>query len=232
MRNIQTLATLSSYPKFEDITDLLPHHPNKVYPLKAIESKEIIVIHHTKSTAPLVNQANYHVNEHGWAGIGYHVMIDNDRLYQTNDLRAESNHTKGHNHHSIGICVNADLSQRSITDRERELLAVAIITVKQLVPSIKEVLGHNDLVATACPCTSVPAILDVVKRIEQEMQHAETPQKREEISYRIANELLYLYNLSKGKDPYGKEINEQTRTWAQTRLLTMEPEMRRLGFLK
>jgi hypothetical protein len=223
---------LSNYNQIEDITDSLPHHPTKVYKLLEIEKKDTIVIHHTKSTAPLVNQARYHVDTHDWAGIGYHLMVDNDRIYQTNDLRAESYHTKGHNDHTIGICVNADLSQRSITDRERELLAVSIITVKSLVPTIKSVKPHNALVATACPCTSVPAILEFVHKIEQEAAHAQSPQKREELAYRIANELLYLYNLSKGKDSFGKEVNEQQKVWAQNRLLTLEPEMRRLGFLK
>lgn len=231
MRNIQLPTTLYNYHPIEDITSQLPKHPTKVYPLLELRSKNIIVIHHTASTAPLVNQAKYHVDSHGWAGIGYHIAIDNDRIYQTNDLRAESNHTKGHNHRAIGICLNADLSKRSITDREQELLAAAIITVKQLT-GVTQVVGHSDLVATACPCTSVPAILEVVQRLEQEMEHAASPQKREEMAYRIANELLYLYNMSKGKDAYGKEVNEQQRVWAQKRLLLMEPEMRRLGFLR
>jgi hypothetical protein len=78
----------------------------------------------------------------------------------------------------------------------------------------------------------VPAILEFVHKIEQEAAHAQSPQKREELAYRIANELLYLYNLSKGKDSFGKEVNEQQKVWAQNRLLTLEPEMRRLGFLK
>ena len=233
MRNIQTLATLTNYPQIEDITDQLPHHPTKVYPLKAIEQKTVIVIHHTANYVPLEKHAQYHIKE-GWPGIGYHIIISDDRIYQVNDLRAESYHCKGHNHEAIGICINADLSKRSITDRERELMAVAIITVQNLVPSIKEVVGHNQLVATACPCTSVPAILDVVTRIEHEVTVAQTPLKREEVAYRIANELIWLYRLSKGKDQYGndKEVTEHEKLWAMNRLLQLEPEMRKRGFLK
>jgi hypothetical protein len=232
MRNIQLPTMLSNYNQIEDITDQLPHHPTKVYKLTEIEKKDVIVIHHTAQYAPLQSHAAYHVNTHGWPGIGYHVMLSEDHLYQVNDIRAESYHTKDHNNHTIGICINADLSKRSITDRERELLAVAIITVKSLVPTIKAVVPHNALVATSCPCTSVPAILEVVQKIEQEMAHAQSPQKKEEMSYRVANELLYLYSMSKGKDSFGKEVNEQQKVWAQNRLLTLVPEMQRLGFLK
>lgn len=214
-----------------DITEQLPRHTSKVYPLREPAHIDTIVIHHTASTAPLVNQAKYHVNTHNWAGIGYHLLVDNNQLLQVNDLLTESNHTKGHNPHTIGICINADLSKRSITDYERELLAVLIITVKSLF-NIKKIVGHNELVATSCPCTSVPAILDKVKFIEMGIDRDNSFDKQLEIASRMANQLIWLSNLAHGKDEKGKEVSEDHRKWALQQLMLLEQPFRKWGWLK
>lgn len=175
MRQISLITELQNkYPNIEDITDQLPRHSSKTWIMRNPESIDSIVIHHAASEAPIENQARFHVNSHNWAGIGYHLVIYKGRIYQTNDMLAESAHCKGHNNHTIGICILGDLSKRSITQIESELVTAAIVTVKSLF-DIKEVVGHSQWVSTACPCTSMDKIRDDVSTLELTLAIKDTP---------------------------------------------------------
>ncbi|PZD95248.1 hypothetical protein DNH61_11860 [Paenibacillus sambharensis] len=232
LRGLMWSANLpfSSLPPIEDITDQLPKHATKIWGWRKYNEVKRLVVHHMASEAPLVNQADYHVNSHNWPGIAYNLVVSNGRLLQTNDLLTYTTHAKGANDDSIGIAIHGDLSKREMTSQERELLYAGILLVKSIWPKIA-VVGHNEVSATACPCTSMNRIRTDIANLEHQMEFAATPQKQAEMAYRIANELLYLYNLSKGTDQYGKPVESERAEKAQRRLLQLEPEMRRLGFL-
>ena len=190
---ILTQGLLNKLPPIEDITDHIPKHASKRWGMRNKDEIDSIVIHHAASESPLVNQAKYHVNSHGWPGIGYHLMVSQGRIFQVNDLLAESAHCKGHNDHSIGICILGDLSKRSITPLESELLTAAIVTVKSLL-DIKEVVGHNQWVRTACPCTSVAKIKEDVATMELKLSLTDTPDDRVVKAFAVKTRLDAIYN--------------------------------------
>jgi hypothetical protein len=194
-----------------------------------------ITIHHSGSPeGTLTSHANAHARRWG-AGIAYHVAIDKGRIYQTNDLLTMSYHAGNNNTYSVGIVCNRDLTKSDLTDEERKLLYAAILSVKAVIPTITDIKGHNEMPTckTACPATDMNRIRADVYALEQDMARSQSPQKREEIAFRIANEILFLYRMAKdGIDAFGKPVNDQQKAWAQARLLQLEPEMRRLGFLK
>lgn len=218
-------------PQVENIIDTLPNHPSKVFPQRSMESVDTWILHHTASEAPLINQAKYHVYNRNWARIGYSIMIvDGSRIVQTNYLDVEAVHCAGWNHRSIGVCVLGDLSKRQLTPRERELLLAVFVSLNAMYPD-REIRGHNECKPTSCPVISTQKIREDVMTLEQEIIQAESPQKQEELAYRMANQILYLQNMSRGKNN-GLEVTEDQKTWALKQLLLLEPEFRRLGFLK
>ncbi len=86
MRNIQWMAGLPyELPPILDITEDLTRHKTKSYAMRSPEEITNIIIHHTVTTAPIENIAKSHVNNDGWPGLGYHLIISNNRVYQVND---------------------------------------------------------------------------------------------------------------------------------------------------
>lgn len=232
MRHIKLLPSLEgSVPPILDVVDTMPKGKLYPWPSRSLAQIDTIVIHHFASEASLLANANYHINGRGWRGLGYHIVIDNGKILQTNDLSHTTNHTTGYNERSIGISIRGDLSKRPLTDLERRLLYAAIVTLKSLFPRAV-VKAHNECAATSCPCTSITKIREDVFSLEQEIEQMESEPKKEEVAFRIANTTLYYYNMAKGKLSDGREANEGQRTWAMQQLLKLQPEMTRLGMLK
>lgn len=250
IRNITLIEGLPfSVPPIEDIVDQLPKKqswetlPGKKNIIKGIwdgtyhtglrkpEDIDTIVVHHSASPeGTLEAHAGSHSRNWG-AGIGYHISIDKGRIYQVNDLLTFSFHVGGHNSYTVGIEVNRDLSKADLTSQERELLYAAILTVKSLLP-ITQILGHNELNATACPCTSMNRIREDIQNIEKQMQWKQSSAAREETAYRIANVILWTRNTAQGLDQFGNQtVSEGDRQWALNRLLELEPVMREKGFI-
>lgn len=250
MRNLQVIPNISyDVPPIIDIVDKLPRKARwedirKKYIVKGQwdgvtwhtgfrnpEDITTIVIHHSgPPEGTLESHARYHASKWG-AGIAYHVAVDGGLIKQVNDLLSFTYHAGNNNTYTVGIVVNRDLSKGDMTDIERELLYAAILSVKAVLP-IKEIRGHNELCPTQCPCTSMNRIRADVAKLEAEIAFNQTSQKKEEIAYRIANQILFMYNMANGKDEKGNDATPGMIDWAQKGLLKLEPEMRRLGLLK
>lgn len=188
------------------------YFPKGFRPEATKEEIDTIVIHHTASNAPLANQANYHVNTHKWPGIAYHVVIDEQKIKQTNDLHSMTFHSGGWNTNTIAVCINADLSKREMTSRERELLYAAILSVKAAVPTITQIVGHNELNDTACPCTSMEQIRRDVATLEQKMKQTNTWEAKVKRVADLVNQINYMTNLIK------KGPNDGESLWAMNEL--------------
>jgi len=232
-----TLSEKAQGKPIIDITDQLPKHPVRRWGPRKESDITRIVVHHMASEAPLVNQAKYHISHHDWPGIAYHLCIVKGQIYQTNDLLSLTSHALGANPSGVGIAVLGDLSKRNMTDEERNALYGAIITVHDMFPNAK-IQGHNEASwetakhATSCPCTDMNRIRDDVTQIELKWKQEQSPAAQDETAYRIANEIMWVYNLSRGKGPNGEAATDENIAWAKRRLLQLEPEMRKLGFLK
>ena len=207
MRNIQWTTGLPfDLPPITDVTELLPRHKDKHYDTRRPQDITAIIVHHTVSVAPIANMASHHVKNEGYPGIGYHLMVERDRLVQVNDLNALSYHAKGWNDKAVGISIVGDLTQRPMTDIERMLLYGAILTVKKLYPTITRVLGHNEaskelgLPGTQCPSTDCNRIRTDILNLENQMAYQSSPDAIRTNAYAVANHTRYLYNLANGKE--------------------------------
>jgi N-acetylmuramoyl-L-alanine amidase. len=193
MRGLSLCANLPfTVPSIEDITDKLPRKATwetlkKKWTVKGVwdgrtycvglrttDQIDTIIVHHSGSPeGTLASHATYHASKWG-AGIAYHVAIDKGRIYQTNDLLSMTYHAANNNTYTVGIVVNRDLTKADLTDEERQLLYAAILSVKSAIPTIKYILGHNEVCATQCPATSMKRIREDIAELELHIAEHQT----------------------------------------------------------
>lgn len=119
---------------------------------------DMIVIHHTGDptdddlSAEEIHQM--HLNN-GWAGIGYHFVIRKDgTIEEGRPMNCIGAHAEGENYHTIGIHFSGNFEDAEPTDKQIESGAVLIAWLCDYygIGCDKEtVVGHRDLMATACP---------------------------------------------------------------------------------
>ena len=114
---------------------------------------EYIVIHHTASTAKeTVEQIhNFHINNNGWAGIGYHFYIRKDgTIYKGRPEKYVGAHCENYNSVSLGICLEGNFEIETPTEKQLTSLSELIQYLKKKYGNV-QIVGHRDLNATACP---------------------------------------------------------------------------------
>jgi hypothetical protein len=112
----------------------------------------------------------WHVEERGWADIGYNHVIDRDgKIYNARDRDNDGDsfeeigaHTRGKNSTYLGVCLIGgkggsanDAFADHFTPEQGRSLRRYIAEAKEYYPSIKEVRGHNEFAAKACPSFDV-----------------------------------------------------------------------------
>ncbi len=111
----------------------------------------------------------WHVEENGWSDIGYHFVITRrGDIEFGRPLEKRGAHARGHNDHSVGVCLvgGLDASGKPTEGIEHYTLD----QMKALTQVIKstcadfgdiKILGHRDLprVFKACPCFDVAQAL-------------------------------------------------------------------------
>lgn len=233
----QRIQKALNLPQIQNIYATLPKHKTaSPWAKRKSETITEIVVHHSASTASLLAQANYHVNSRGWHTLSYHFVIDRGGIFQINDPLSITHHASGANTNSIAICVNWDLRLRPLNEFEVNAIAGLVMTLKELFPTIQKVSGHNEVgkrngYVTECPVVSMNKLRGDITGIEQRIIYSESEHRKKEIMYRVANQVSFMYNLSNGKDQFGKETSEGVN-WAQQGLLKLEREMIKLGILK
>lgn len=139
-----------------------------VLPTRAKTDK--IVIHHTGNptdddcSAKQIHQSHL---AQGWSGIGYHYVIRKDgTIEQGRQHWTVGAHAYGANSHTIGIhvCGNFELVQPTAAQVEATALLVAKLCMDYgLTPDAQHIVGHRDLMATACPGRNLYAILQTIR---------------------------------------------------------------------
>jgi N-acetyl-anhydromuramyl-L-alanine amidase AmpD len=161
------LLLLVSSRKKEDplvITDLyinLSRSTIESYPVRQLSNIEQIVVHHAAVQGQTaVDYARYHVETKGWAGIGYHFVIERDgTVIQGNPLENISNHVTGQNTKSIGICLSGNFEIENPTEIQEKRLGQLISKLRADLPQRLQVYGHRDFKATSCPGSSLYSII-------------------------------------------------------------------------
>jgi len=132
--------------KITDVRMSLRRHPTKVYRRRPINAITDVAIHHSLTlTGSAESYANYHVNTHGWPGIGYHFVIEkNGEIKWCNDLDNISYHIGNSNGFAVGICLTGDFrSQKLTAAQEASLRWLCNVYLPTKIPKLKNIKGHN-----------------------------------------------------------------------------------------
>ena len=114
---------------------------------------EMIINHHMASATADVNDVHRWHLQRGWAGIGYNFWISySGDIYIGRGFRLGA-HAAPYNNVSIGIGFQGDFTKsNSMTDAQVKAGGILnSILVKALKLKQTDVMGHKDVVATACP---------------------------------------------------------------------------------
>lgn len=138
--------------------------------LSPIIQVDKIVIHHTgdEDDDDLSAEQIHRIHlANDWAGIGYHYVIrKNGRIEKGRPEWAIGSHAYGENWHTLGVhcCGNFCIAEPTQFQIESLAYLVGYLCDKYgLTPSDKTVVGHCDLMATACPGDNLYDILHIVR---------------------------------------------------------------------
>lgn len=114
---------------------------------------DTIVLHHRAGNGDVQSIHQDHMAK-GWWGIGYHYYIrKNGEIWRGREEQWVGSHagsSNDYNKHSIGICFEGNFEEETMTDAQVEAGRELIADIKKR-HKIKQVLGHKDVAATACP---------------------------------------------------------------------------------
>ena len=133
------------------------------------------IIHHTASQdVPASTIHQWHLNQ-GWSGIGYHFVIrqngDIERGRAENLIGAHAGE-KG-NPDSIGIVLTGNFETGKPTTAQMDSLVWLLKDYLFPRYGVKPVIGHKDVMATACPGRNFPWA-ELRERLEDDEMAVET----------------------------------------------------------
>ncbi|SCA57489.1 conserved hypothetical protein [Candidatus Terasakiella magnetica] len=136
--------------------------------MKVRDRTDYIIIHCSATKADMDIDAqtirNWHVNENGWADIGYNWVIKRDgTIEQGRGDNMIGAHARGYNDKSIGICLVGGIgangkAESNFTFAQYEALSALLAEMKQAYPQAK-IIGHCDVANKACPSFDVKALV-------------------------------------------------------------------------
>lgn len=128
-----------------------------------------VVIHHTGNptdddlSAAEINASH---KARGWSCIGYHYVIRKDgTVEQGRPHWTIGAHAYGHNSHTIGIhmCGNFEIGEPTVAQIESLALLLAnLCTDYGLMIDRDTIVGHRELMSTACPGRNLFAQMDTI----------------------------------------------------------------------
>ncbi len=149
--------------KFVDIRDSIPGDSFNWSWVRPLNQVKYLAIHHTASpdTQTPTEIANYHINNNGWGGIGYHFVISKDgTVYYVGDISTARANVANLNEQVLGICLIGNFtSGRAPTNEQlnsaNKLCDFFINNYPDLsnINSWDSVKGHKELPgqSTTCP---------------------------------------------------------------------------------
>ena len=128
-----------------------------------------VIVHHSASSDVAAKTIHsWHLNQ-GWSGIGYHFVIRrNGNIERGRELSAIGSHSgpKG-NGDSVGVCLTGNFEIDKPTAAQINSLVWLILKYLEPRYGNLKVIGHRDVMATACPGKNFPWA-DLKRRLEED----------------------------------------------------------------
>lgn len=129
---------------------------------------DLLVIHHTGNLVDddlSAEQIHFMHLANGWAGCGYHFIIrKNGVIEQGRPTDMIGSHAYGENWHSIGIhlCGNFEYVEPTASQIESAAYLLGWLCETYNI-STHNIVGHRDLMATACPGKNLYEQMDTLR---------------------------------------------------------------------
>jgi N-acetyl-anhydromuramyl-L-alanine amidase AmpD len=117
-----------------------------------------IIIHHSAGPdVPVTEIHRWHLKK-GWAGVGYHFVIRADgSVEEGRPLYAVGAHAGAQsNPDSIGVCLTGNFMEAGPGKEQMNALVLLIDYLREIYGMRLNVIGHKDVMATACPGACFP----------------------------------------------------------------------------
>ena len=130
---------------------------------------DMVVIHHTGNPSDddlSAAEIDASHKAQGWTCIGYHYVIRKDGTVEEGRPHwTVGAHAYGHNSHTIGIHVCGNFEEAEPTDEQIEstaMLLANLCTDYGLPIDRDYIVGHRELMSTACPGRNLYAQMDTI----------------------------------------------------------------------
>ncbi|MDR1159105.1 MAG: peptidoglycan recognition protein family protein [Syntrophomonadaceae bacterium] len=188
--------------------------------LKNRSATREVIIHHSDSAPETTAESidAWH-KANGWAGIGYHFVIQKDGLIvRGRPEQSVGAHSLDHNSASIGICLTGDFTISTPAPAQINSLETLVkYAVSKYGLGIKDVKRHRDVNATSCPGASFPWAEFKAGLEESGMQDWEKKLGAEALDALVVKGLVE--NPGQWKETLG-EVTPQWLFWTMIKRLT------------
>ncbi|MGI5922023.1 MAG: N-acetylmuramoyl-L-alanine amidase [Syntrophomonadaceae bacterium] len=126
--------------------------------LKKRRTTERIIVHHSAGAdVPVTEIHRWHLNQ-GWSGVGYHFLIRGDgTVEEGRPLDTIGAHAEPQgNEDSIGVCLAGNFMHTRPAAAQIDALVLLIKYLRKFYGRELIVIGHKDVIATACPGSCFP----------------------------------------------------------------------------
>ncbi len=114
-----------------------------------------IVLHHAAANGSVESVHDYHKNQNGWAGIGYHFYVRKDgAVYRGRPEEWLGAHTVGHND-KLGVCAEGNFDTEQMSAAQQAAITELVQYLFDKYGKLS-VYAHRELDATACPGERYP----------------------------------------------------------------------------
>ena len=201
----------------KDVRNSITKHANKKFGTRKIESITDIAIHHSGTiVGDSASFARFHVQNNGWAGVGYHYVILLDGTIEyCGDINTVRANVGGNNSYLIGICLVGDYSKGYPPKAQLEATFELINKLMKDIPSIKRVRGHREFPnqTSSCPGFDINKFRSDYeeykkKGVEKPVSNNPEQWKVDNLKYLVDNKMISDY------DGWLKKIDDNMPAWA------------------
>lgn len=125
-------------------------------PTKRTVKVNFIILHHAAMSQCSPADIHRAHLKNGWVGIGYHYFVSKAGVvYRGRQWDTVGAHCTGFNANSVGVCAEGNFETDTMPPAQKQALILLCRELRTLYPDAL-VVGHGDLVPTACPGVNYP----------------------------------------------------------------------------
>lgn len=137
----------------------------KYLDLNNLDKIDTIAIHHTANNNSIDTNTDHHIDSNGWNWLGYGYYVKNGIPYEVRGYKHINAGVLNHNDHVISVVVEGNYDEKIPSQNDLEAVQFVVDYLKNKLPHIKYIRGHNYFGKTSCPGKLFPLKKLILKEI-------------------------------------------------------------------